>query len=580
MSKPNLSAVFHMNWLEWRYVRADGSIVLRLKTAKSDFDKVYAMHAPIYQWPFLKHVREDELKLVYSDNLSDIYELSFMPSDRRYRYMFRLQKDNVNYYLDSDGIREIGGNLTEDDILPYVYAYAYTPRENPAWASGKIGYQIFPDRFCIADSEKPGIERWNSNKVDNKHFFGGDLKGIIEKIPYMKELGVDIVYLTPIFESKSTHRYNTTDYYKIGSLLGNEDDLRRLSDELHKNGMNIVLDGVFNHSGNDFFAFQDALKNGENSRYCDWFVFDKSMSCGYHTFADVREMPKLNHRNRECREYFCNVGKYWIEKCHIDGWRLDVLPEIYPEFLREFRRAVLEAKPDAIIVAECWDDSRQWITNGDMTDSTMHYVWSRAAWKYFAEDSISLEDFDSRLNKAFSAYPDYVLPLLWNFIDSHDTVRFTTKCKGDIDRFKLGVFFQLMSPGVPMIFYGDELGVFGGHDHLSRVPMPWDKLENNPFYAFYKKLIHIRKAEKALQLGNFKSLYANNDIYAFLRSCEQENIIVIINKGEKKSFELSADFMGENGELIDLYSEKRLEIGNGKIKIDLEKNQCMILKKA
>lgn len=579
MEKPNLSAVFHMNWLEWRYAKADGSIVLRLRTAKNDFDGVYAIHAPIYKWPFLKNSSENELHVVYSDNLSDIYELCFKPSDRRYRYMFRLKKGTENYYLDADGIREIKPPLKDDSIAPYVYAYAYEPRENPEWASGKIGYQIFPDRFFMANQGKAGIEKWNSSRVDNEHFFGGDLRGILEKIPYMKELGVDIVYLTPIFESDTSHRYNIFDYYKIGSLLGNENDLRLLADELHKNGMSIVLDGVFNHSGREFFAFKDAVQKGKSSEYYDWFVFDSSMKCGYQTFADVKEMPKLNHKNRACREYFCRVGEYWIKNCHIDGWRLDVSPEIYPEFLRDFRRAVMSAKSDAIIVAECWDDSREWITNGDMVDSTMHYVWSRAAWKYFAEDSISVEELDCRVNRAFSAYPDYVLPLMWNFIDSHDTMRFITRCKGDFERFKLGVFYQLMSPGVPMIFYGDELGAFGGHDHLSRVPMPWQNSENNSFYEFYKRLIDIRKREKALELGSFKSLYASNDVYAFLRSLEDEGLVIVINKGAEKSVEINASFAVENALFIDLYSDTQHRAENGVLKLSLSKNQCMILKK-
>lgn len=205
--------------------------------------------------------------------------------------------------------------------------------------------------------------------VANEYRFGGNLKGILEAVPYLAELGVGVVYMTPIFLSDTSHRYNTFDYYQIDPLLGSLEDLKALADALHERGIRIVLDGVFNHCGLGFAPFQDAMEKGKASPYYDWFFFGEQYPCGYMTFGEKwAYMPKLNMQNEACAEYFLDVGRYWLREAHVDGWRLDVSPEVYPDFWRQFRRAVKKTNPNAIMIAECWDDSREWCTIGDMFD--------------------------------------------------------------------------------------------------------------------------------------------------------------------------------------------------------------------
>ena len=247
-------------------------------------------------------------------------------------------------------------------------ALSDTAKEQPQWARGCVGYQIFPDRFRRVDV--PGeetVEPWGSKRVANEYRFGGNLKGILEAVPYLAELGVGVVYMTPIFLSDTSHRYNTFDYYQIDPLLGTLEDLRNLADALHEKGIRIVLDGVFNHCGLGFAPFKDAMEKGKGSEYYDWFFFGEQYPCGYMTFGEKwAYMPKLNMQNEACAAYFLDVGRYWLREAHVDGWRLDVSPEVYPDFWRQFRRAVMAANPNAIMIAECWHDSREWCNVGDV----------------------------------------------------------------------------------------------------------------------------------------------------------------------------------------------------------------------
>ena len=423
MRNIHFGSVYHMPWLEYRYALPDGSVCLRLQTGRDEFTKVEARVTSNYDMPefFLKaHVYP--MQPVAQDEWHTWYQVTFMPHDRRLKYLFVLQSDEQVFKLDASGLH-CGADYPEDVSEAFAFAYAYPTEPTPQWARGCVGYEIFPDRFRRGEGSQTDetLEPWTSDRVQNEYRFGGNLRGIIEAVPYLHDLGVEMVYTTPLFLSDTSHRYNTFDYYQVDPLLGTEEDLRELADVLHMNGMRLMLDGVFNHCGLQFAPFRDAVENGENSRYRDWFFFDNTEECGYQTFGHWPYMPKLNLANPDCAAYFLDVGRYWLRSCHIDGWRMDVSPEIWPDFWRKFRNMLREENPDGLMVAECWDDSRQWLSTGDMFHSTMSYVWSRNVWNRFCYRKISLREFDAVNNRSLMLYPEPVTQVLWNFLDTHDT---------------------------------------------------------------------------------------------------------------------------------------------------------------
>ena len=512
------------------------------------------------------------MERMWRDESHEVWQAVFTPHDPRIVYAFVLRAGGVQLLHDADGTHAMPENPAW--VNGFHFAHAYPAQEKPQWARGCVGYQIFPDRFRRVDVPgEEAVEPWGSKRVANEYRFGGNLKGILEAVPYLAELGVGVVYMTPIFLSDTSHRYNTFDYYQIDPLLGTLEDLRALADALHERGIRIVLDGVFNHCGLGFAPFQDAMEKGKASPYYDWFFFGEQYPCGYMTFGEKwAYMPKLNMQNEACAEYFIDVGRYWLREAHVDGWRLDVSPEVYPDFWRQFRRAVKKTNPNAIMIAECWDDSREWCTIGDMFDGTMHYVLSGAIWKFFAEKRWSLAEFDAGVNRAMMLYPQEVQNSMWNFLSSHDTARMLTRCGGRTKAMRAAAFFQMTHPGVPVIYYGDELGMRGGPDPDCRRSMTWDRMEGNGMLACYKKLTKMRNASKTLREGTFMTWEVGADgLYAYLRRTDEETLLCVLNTSEKRisrTVRLPEALTGQKT-LCDRLTGKRLAVRGESITVAL-----------
>lgn len=535
MKSLQIAAIHHIPWLEDRHTLSDGRVCIRLTTAANEFDAVTLRHAFHYAEgePFA-HATDIPMERMWRDENREVWQVVFAPRDPRIVYAFILRAGDVTLLHDADGTRAVPENPAW--VSGFHYAHAYPAKEKPQWARGCVGYQIFPDRFRRVDVPgEEAVEPWGSKRVANEYRFGGNLKGILEAVPYLAELGVGVVYMTPIFLSDTSHRYNTFDYYQIDPLLGSLEDLRNLADALHARNIRIVLDGVFNHCGLGFAPFRDAMEKGKASEYYDWFFFGAQYPCGYMTFGEKwAYMPKLNMQNEACAAYFLDVGRYWLREAHVDGWRLDVSPEVYPDFWRQFRRAVLQTKPDAIMIAECWHDSREWCTVGDMFDGTMHYVLSEAIWKFFAERRWSLAEFDAGVNRAMMLYPQEVQNSMWNFLSSHDTARMLTRCGGRVKAMRAAVFFQMTHPGVPVIYYGDELAMRGGPDPDCRRSMTWDKVDGNAMLAYYKRLTHMRGESEVLREGTLRTWEVGEDgLYAYLRQTERETVLCALNTSER-----------------------------------------------
>jgi len=578
----SLGSIYHMPWLEYRHTTPDGHIVLRLRTGRGEFERVMVRIANHYNYPDPFALGQTlPMTVAYQDDLFDFYEIIFPLADPRFKYLFLLYADGERVYkLDGAGLR-YGENTFDDISESFAFAYAYPAAPMPDWARGCVGYQIFPDRFRRAGEGEPGLEPWNSDRVQSEYRFGGNLAGICEAVPYLKELGVDMIYTTPVFFSDSAHRYNTFDYYQVDPLLGTEGDLKKLCDTLHKNGMRIVLDGVFNHCGLGFAPFVDAREKGRDSEYYDWFFFDDVEACGYRTFSHEPYMPKLNLQNEACAAYFLEVGEYWLKTCGIDGWRLDVSPEVWPDFWRKFHAMMKRVAPDSLMIAECWDDSREWLTAGDMFDSTMHYMLSRNLWKRFCHHSIPLSAFDAAVNNAAMLYPQRTQDVLWTFLGSHDTMRMLTRAGGDSRMLHAASFFQFTFMGIPIIYYGDELDMEGGADPDNRRAMRWDNVEGNATRKHFKKLAKLRRKHEALKLGAFRTWHVGNDgLYAYERFTDTERVLCVLNTScEEVTMQLPLpEPLRSQAAVRDLYGERSLPVWSGLVEIKLSVGEGMILK--
>ena len=405
------------------------------------------------------------------------------------------------------------------------------------WVNDAIFYQIFVDRFANGDStnDPPDVVPWGSlPKRDN--FFGGDLQGILDHLPYLENLGVTALYLTPIFKARSNHKYDSSDYLTIDPSFGSFQLFRHFVDEAHSRGIRIVLDAVFNHCGNTFWAFEDIQKKGASSKYASWFFIDHFPIIqdppNYQTCGGVWSMPKLNTQNPEVREYLLNAATYWIKSCGIDGWRLDVPWKASMDFWRLFRERIKQIKPDAYIVGEVWRDPRPWL-KGDTCDGVMNYPLRNFILDYCVFDTMDAEDFDYEVNLLRQANgPTANFQL--NLLGSHDTTRLLTLCNEDIARVILAETFLFTYVGAPMIYYGDEIGLRGGNDPDCRKSMSWKETEwEDRLVNIHRKLIHARNKHPALRRGDFVPLLIYNGVYAYLRRLEDDEVIVILNPREE-----------------------------------------------
>ena len=384
----------------------------------------------------------------------------------------------------------------------------------PAWVKDAVFYQIFPDRFCRSAKYKAvgKFVDWDTLPT-RENMFGGNLAGICEKLEYIASLGVNAVYLCPIFKSNSNHRYHTVDYFEIDPVLGTLKDFDKLVKKAHKLGLRVILDGVFNHCSRGFFQFNSLMELGKNSPYVDWFhvhgwpLHAYSGKPNYDCWWGYPALPKFNTDNPDVRDYLFSVGEYWMKR-GIDGWRLDVPNEIDDDsFWQEFRRRIKAINPEAYIVGEIWDEPSRWL-QGDQFDGVMNYPLRKAVLAYlFDEKPIALAEFAKRLREAF---PKGRFGVPMNLLGSHDTIRLASLSCSNLQRVKLALALLFFLPGAPCIYYGDEIGMLGGKDPDNRRAFPWDKfaeMQKAPVYDYLKGLIALRNKERVLREGSLEIAY-------------------------------------------------------------------------
>ncbi len=417
----------------------------------------------------------------------------------------------------------------------------------PDWAKGCIFYQIFPERFHKTGPACDGLDPWDAAPT-RENFLGGNLRGIIEKLPWLSELGVECLYLNPIFEGDYNHKYATTDYLKIDPAFGTEADLIELVEKAHSLGIRVILDGVFNHCGIHFPPFVDLLENGEASRFRDWFYPRKypveiDAKC-YECVGDYPYMPRLNGESPEVREYVEKVLLYWLERAHIDGWRFDVADELDRHAVTRWREAVKRAFPDALLLCETWGDASR-LLGPDGLDSAMNYLFRDAMVDFFAHSAMDAKTLKARLDGMLMRYPREINHAQYNLIGSHDTARFLTEAKGEKWRLKLAMAFQMLFPGAPAVYYGDEIGMTGENDPGCRGGMAWGH-QDTELLQWQKDMIWLRKRHPALRLGSYRALAAKGGLFAFERKLGDDHVAAFFNASDTPE---QLDF-AETGETV------------------------------
>ena len=594
----NKSAIFHLSKTNYSYSIGNNNINVRIRLGKDDFDKVNIIFGDKYKWHM--HDKKEMINIL-SDFTYDYYESNLEVDTKRVAYFFELIKNNKIYYFTELGFHENKDFL--DDLHLCFFQYPFINgidiHSKPSWVENAIFYQIFPDRFYNGDitNEPVSVEPWGS-KPNNDNFMGGDIEGIRSKIPYFKELAINVIYLTPIFKSNSNHKYDIIDYYEIDEIFGTKDEFKRLVKELHSNNIKIVLDAVFNHSGIDFFAFKDLCEKGEKSKYKDWFhvkklpidiegILSKFKTTkdwqnwylnknnedirSYEMFAFYPYMPKLNTENQELSNYLIDVAKYWIEEYEIDGWRLDVANEIDHNFWRKFRNEIKKINPEVVIIGEIWHNPEAWL-RGDQFDSTMNYPLMNVIKRYFATELDTKEEFIYKINELLMRNTDQVNSMMLNLLDSHDMKRFYTICKNHKSNFLLSYLFLFTSIGIPMIYYGDEIGMGGGDDPDCRKCMEWDESKwDMKIYNMIKKMVRMRTKYESLKYGSFRWLNIHDRLLSFIRETKNEKILIIINNGNNK---VTFDKPKDINLLEDILNEKVLKSD----KIEVNASSFVVIK--
>ncbi len=524
-----------------------------------------------------------------------------LPVTTTTQYAFRYRDGSKSMWLGPKGLTATeSGRFTFDPAK-------FPPFVTPDWVKNGIIYQIFPDRFRNGD---PGNDQdfhewyyegkrklppsgqldtdyqeyyhlvkdwndyaaltqcpWTKDHRDWMAFYGGDIAGVRQELDYLKSLGVTILYFNPIFEAKSTHKYDAADYRKIDPHFGTNDEFIAFVKEAHAKGIRVILDIVYNHCGNSNYAFRDAVEKGEKSPYWSWFTFHRwplpegwpsvnhpwKPSDYYDCWWGFGDLPDLNfdlsrddkaeipirdvkdaQPNVALVKYLLDSTEYWLKDADVDGVRLDVPNEVPYWFWKLFNQRVKSVKPDAYIVGELWGNASDYVRPG-MYDAVMNYAFFRdPVLKFLCNGQGTAAEFDASLATGRLAYPSQSVAVQMNLIDSHDTVRYLTQANGDDSRLRLAALFQMTYVGAPTIYYGDEVAMEGGRDPDCRRPFPWSWQKDSTrsaMHAWYTKLANLRLAHPALRTGTFHTLATDGKAYAFERTDGKETFVVLLNAG-------------------------------------------------
>ncbi len=576
-------------------VKTGTVVTFRLRVS----DHIKSLKCYIAMWKQSEKLPDIEMeKEKIEENGDMIYIAKFKtPSEPAvYWYHFVLESFDEKYFYSNNELQSGGEGRLVDNSPRSFQLTVYKDDKSPNWFKEGIAYQIFPDRFnrgsdyevrknntlkraegknlgkvFVDDWNKiPRYDRTGSGSINNYDFFGGTLKGIEEKIPYLKSLGVSVLYLNPIFEARSNHRYDTGNYKKIDSLLGDDESFRSLVKSAKAAGISIILDGVFSHQGADSIYFNKynnydeiGAYNSKDSKYYDWYTFE-NWPDNYECWWGVTDLPNVKEMNNTYLDYICkdndSVIKHWMKQ-GIAGFRLDVADELPDEFIVEIRHAMDKVNKDNILIGEVWEDAtnkvsydknRKYFINSSLK-SVMNYPFMETAVS-FMKGYISSYQLQEFFYKQLENYPTEYFYSNLNLLDSHDRVRILTVLADsrdvnlidddekfnhgiDRDKYLLAVsrlkaltVLQYTIPGIPIIYYGDEVGLYGYNDPYNRKTYPWGN-EDKSLFAHYEAIGKMRNESETIKKGTFKPLYAGLHSFVFERNYKKSKVIVAINRG-------------------------------------------------
>ncbi len=595
--------IYHEGKSKYAYLYDKDTVHLRLFASKNKCSKIEVIFGDPFnwgpneiddKWEWKTENNESSIMIKeYTTNQFDHFFVEVQPKYKRMRYAFLI--DDTYLY----GSREIINIKEKPELLKDHFNYFNFPFLNeedifnaPSWVEDQIWYSIFPERFSNGDATinpKNTLKWGETEEYSNNQRFGGDLRGIINRLDYIKESGFTGIYMTPIFESDSSHKYDVNNYFKIDKAFGSNEVLGELVEKAHNLGLKVMLDAVFNHCGFRHPFFLDVVRNGKESIYYDCFyvideskplinfelnedntinresakaIFKDKDKLNYRTFAFTPFMPKMNTNHPLMKEHLLNVAKYWIDEYDIDGWRLDVSDEVSHKFWRDFRTEVKSSKDDAYIIGENWANSIPWL-QGDQYDGVMNYEILFPLWNYFGTNidrhsQYTSTEFKYKVNQVLTTYPKNVLKSLYNLVDSHDTTRILEICSNNINLVKLPYLFMFTLPGAPSIYYGGEIGLTGKHDPDNRRCMEWNvDNQNLDIKTHIKTLINLRNTYNAFKHHTIKWL-ETNDKEEYLIYQKEDLTFIISKRYKENTITLPKEL--QNKTYVDVYTQNELEI--------------------
>ena len=585
-----------------------GFLTLKLHTERDDWNKVQLRHEPDNEEYLV------DMSLVGRQGRLFIWEARIpLNTDQPItHYTFKLLSETGQFWLDAQGIHLRMPSRSHH----FKFNAEHQP---PSWVAEQVFYQIFPERFCNGKPEisvQPGeyrlkedtldvvVKEWGAdveghNGTGAAEFFGGDLAGVHSKLDYLQQLGVTALYLNPIFQSPSNHKYDTTDYYNVDPHFGTNQEFAALSDDLHSRGMKVVLDAVFNHTSVEHPWF-DKLGRGDTgafgqpqSEFHDYYFFNNDEATQYVGWKGINSLPVLNFSNESVRDYIYqaedSVIKHWLKAPYgIDGWRFDVIHMLgegegaynNAHYVREFRDAAKSENPDAYILGEHFFEATSWL-QGDQEDGSMNYygfahpVRALLAKQDIAYDpiDINVRDFSNWLSEARAKVPWLNQLSQLNQLDSHDTARFISLLNGDTAKQEIALALLMTYVGTPCLYYGTEVGLEGGQDPDNRRCFPWGEEQTSSWFEYTQALIKLRQDRTSLQTGAYQELYCDDEVLVYVRSLGQEHTFVAINLAQTPSEVVIPVWkLGlESGEISEVLADgDALSIDKGQLRLSLK----------
>jgi len=529
---------------------------------------------------FPSHYKIWDLTLIIEDDEGEIY----LKEQFNISISFQIDKIGIYWYCfkftDVYGCHYLVSSENLDAVISENHEYLWQINihdpffKETKWFEGKVMYQIMVDRFYKGGNNPPRedviIKEWgtvpNYEPVDgvvyNNDFYGGDLQGIIKKLDYLQSLNISIIYLNPIFKAYSNHKYDTGDYLQIDPMFGSEEDFIQLCQEANKRDMKIMLDGVFNHTGDDSIYFNkynnyDSIGayNSKSSKYYPWYQFIDYPE-DYMSWWGIKTLPTVNQDNKDYQEFTDRVLRKWF-RLGISGFRLDVVDELSNEFVMRINKVAKEENKANVLIGEVWKDAsnkvaygkRKHYFNGHQLDSVMNYVFKNGIIAYLRYHNLNV--LQNCIRNVLNNYPPFVVNKLMNVMDTHDTARLINnfayvinppkdkaakykmtehEYKNAIVKMKMATIMQFTLPGVPCIYYGDEAGMIGFDDPFCRGTFPWDNI-NMDLFNWYQRLGEVRNLD-VFQDGKYQEIYAYNNVFIYAR-IKLSRIIVIINNSDQ-----------------------------------------------